>query len=1044
MKSLRFENTPTISLQYDSYLYHKSVIQEFVFMEEDANNDKPKVVMTGDIKAADDAKWYEKVKVWFQNFFRKIGNWIQNHFRNLVENFTKNFAAHINYVKKNEKLNEEIKEALGNKFKPNVKNWPLYRVPLAEIEQQKKIADIIAPYLDDNAEKAKGLPEPTPLNIKKQFYPDAVANLIQESYIMEADDDDKAKPKTDSQKYLWNYFLYGKPNPSDAETKTDVLTDKVWQDTIDNILNCQKAIDIGVKTMADDLKKAVDEVKQKADAVEWNAGANEKFANDPEYAGTGSANKARSDASNMRAQVEKLHILAATLGSIANEYGIGYANAMQNAFFKTSYSLYKDIITEYKNTKSTFANESYVEYYDEDSYEIIDNDDLIETEWETYDELEDFFFYGSVNGFSSEVTNESLTFEEIDELFLEAAKVTVGDTGKKVSIFKRIIEFCKKSLNRIIAAFKRFFAKIFKPKQTDFERMNETIKKNEKLNNEILKALQNGSFNPKIENWPDYELNYPAIDGLAANIENYSLLVSAQLLPDYETIRTIRKRLYPTKWLKCIYTEDELIKEEYEDDMNDMARQLGNVICEDDNELSADTNAVISHVFENGDPTSKAEAGNKGPIGPKKYKPIFICFKSGIGSINRHVTGKDLIKALHNPDLKDDVISDLKWGFIWGTVGKFTHTIINHAGISLDLSLKNVFSYSVHGAKTEDGQGFVIENWHKRSYSKIIIFALYIPIDSWDKVQKYINHHKNNVKSSKYAMSEITNRLFYHKPKDVRNDDLTWVCSTFTNAVLHVAGCNDIPISKSPGLGHLLHNIQNDLSGKYFCVYMGLDTDFDPTKVAQSLYDYIPNPYFTGLSDTDRENEIIGSALSKSQMSNIGKQLKNYILFGDMDKEKYLEKLTPDAWKKLIDMFSPDSDCAKFKKSIKMFEQIISSTCAYLRKDITTNENLVKQLIELQDQVSPDNDAVRFDRCKYQLMHLKLTLQCVMETSNIFDKQVSQIFEKGFLETQYVLYRDTISVYNTYYKTKRVKESYVETTINNIDDLMTFDTPQYC
>lgn len=1073
VKELNFEKIP-IDLHYVTEMYAQP-FQEFdmYYLEEDnsaSSNNKDGGIRDSKVTIST----HENAKKQAENngikldigkklsmLLKRFVTWLANAKQKIAETFTRNFNAQIKYVEKNAELNKEIKEAIASgKFKPKVENFPIFHIPLKEIESHaENVPKRLKIYHDPGWEHT--VPPDIDI-IRAAIYPDAVIKYDDTNtpknglsknesfayhkaeidyWTMEQNEETQENRTSDlnaekRKKRLQEYFLFGKVSENgeglDADSHyTNELTDNLWEDTCNNILNANKAIELGMKGICDALKseastldKKVTDEENKEKAAQANADTNQ-----------GNTQATTKNEKTGETLLKRCQDMSKALIQVSNEYAVGFANTMQELFFKKCYNLYKDIVTEYKNVKDTFNQQQPDQQTQQQKKAEADNqatgnDKVKESALVNIDGSWDIGF--------PEVTNESFTFKEIDGLFLEAAKVTVGDTGKKISIFKRIIEFCKKLLNRIIAAFKRFFAKIFKPKQTDFERMNETVKKNEKLNNEILKALQNGSFSPKIENWPDYKLNYQAIDNLRQCIADYLEKVIDDGLSEYETIKTIRTRLYPPEWLKCIYTEDQLMKEQYFDVMDDRIYQESD--DDESSEYGYDANDVIS-LF--GNSTSESSE-DKEYIDTKKFKPIFICFRSGLSQMNQHVTAKDLNKALHNPSLRKEALNDIKWCFIWNTVGKVTHSIMNHAGISLDSSLQNVFSYSTHSSENESQKGFVIENWDRSSDSRMIIYAVYIPNDSWDKVQKYINHHKDNVKSSKYEYSEITNRLFYHKPNAVRDDDLSWVCSTFTNAVLHVAGCNEIPISKSPGPGHLLQKMRDDLSGKYFCVYMGTDTSFKPKKIDERLRGHVSDAYAVALGDTDRENEVIGSALSESQMSNISKQLKNYVLFGDMNKEKYLEKITPYAWKKLIETFSPDGDCAEFKKSIKEFERTIMIVCTGLRTEITANENTIKQLTELQDQLSSVDDAARFNRCKFQIMHLKLTLQCVMETGNIFDRQLSQIFEKGFLETQYVLYRDTISVYNTYYKTKQVKESYVETTINNIDDLMTFDIPQYC
>lgn len=1036
VKEINFEKIP-IDLHYATEMYAQP-FQEFdmYYLEEDnsaSSNNKDGGIRDSKVTVST----HENVKKQAENngikldigkklsmLLKRFVTWLANAKQKIVETFTRNFNAQIKYVEKNAELNKEIKEAIASgKFKPKVENFPIFHIPLKEIESHaENVPKRLKIYHDPGWEHT--VPPDIDI-IRAAIYPDAVIKYDDtntpknglpknESFVyhktdidywaMEQNEEIQENQTSDlnaekRKKRLQEYFLFGKVSENgeglDADSHyTNELTDNLWEDTCNNILNANKAIELGMKGICDALKseastldKKVTDEENKEKAAQANADANQ-----------GNTQATTKNEKTGETLLKRCQDMSKALIQVSNEYAVGFANTMQELFFKKCYNLYKDIVTEYKNVKDTF-NQQQPDQQTQQQKQVEESALVnIDGSWDV--------------GFP-EVTNESFTFKEIDGLFLEAAKVTVGDTGKKVSIFKRIIEFCKKLLNRIIAAFKRFFAKIFKPKQTDFERINETVKKNEKLNNEILKALQNGSFSPKIENWPDYNLNYKFLDEIKTRMREYSNNVIADSLDYYESIKTIRTKILPPEYLKCLYSDEKLQKESYTiGDINRFYQEVGDVI----------------------DRT--------------KYKPIFICFKSGLVHINKKIDPRNFKDMIRHSNIRADVAGDLKWDFIWKTVSKVTKSIINHAGVSLDSSLKNVYSYSVHGSENKDGKGFVIEDWDDGTASKIIVYAVFIPNSSFDKVKNYIDRQKSHVNQSKYNMSEITNRLFYHKIDDPNVDEFSWVCSTFTNAILHVAGCNEIPISKSPAPSNILTNISvNDTSGKFLCVYCGQAFNYDEETVESTLSEYADGSVSTYRSTSDisdPDNEVIGSKMNQSQLENISKKFKNYVLFGNNDKEKYINNLTPDAWNKLLNSFDKDGDCAKFRKSIDAFRSSLDESCTDLRSEINQVSTTINQLISLNDELSDDNYADTINKHSNQLKHLRLTLQCFLEIGNIFDKDLSVIFNKGFLETQYLLYRDTISVYNTYYKSKSVKESYVETTINNIDDLMTFDIPQYC
>ena len=365
------------------YMYTEAFVLDEVDMEADEH--EPKVVETGnDGKPTGGGNGQvtsaqaEQKKNWCKQMLDKFTKWVQGTMTKVAEKFKGNYKAQVDYVAANKVMNEQIKTDLGNgSFKPKVEDWPKYNIPIKEIGQ-KKLSEVIKPWLDGTAKEPLAA-----INVKKAFYPEAVAAVITESYVLESgqspqiqapqaqpanvgkaalaaknvkananallqskiDAPKKFEPDSENGKKLQNFFLFGKPDASN-DNYSNELTPELWEDTINNILNCDKAVSVGIKEITADIKSTSDELKSKLAALkEANANAGE----------------AQGDATNANnagnADITRVEDLIKIVTEISNEYGIGFASSMQNAFFVTSYKLYSDIIKKYKDASGSFEQQ---------------------------------------------------------------------------------------------------------------------------------------------------------------------------------------------------------------------------------------------------------------------------------------------------------------------------------------------------------------------------------------------------------------------------------------------------------------------------------------------------------------------------------------------------------------------------------------------------------------------------------------------------------------------------------------------------------------
>jgi hypothetical protein len=356
------------------YLYTESFVME-------ADDTKPKVV--NDSGATGVKHVLQKAQTFITQLLHRFIAWVGEKLTKFNVKFFENHKIEFEWVKKNNKLNGEIEAALKNRtFTPTVTNYPNYKIP-AEALIKDPISKIVNDLLTVNT-KAPITPE----NIKARFYPDAVSAALgykpvdtsdtvaadtqaktsatppevkEESYVMrsygsymmEADEnnDKTSKSNEREQEVLTNYILYGDVNhkPTSGQTQLD---DKQWHSLYMDILQTNKLFDKSIKPIYDDLKKTLDDIQKRQNAVNAKLGS---FSNNnnSEQAKQDNEEKAKAEQESKR-----LESMVKALQDIANSYDALLANVISQKFYRTSYTLYRDIVTAYNQQKSVDKSNS--------------------------------------------------------------------------------------------------------------------------------------------------------------------------------------------------------------------------------------------------------------------------------------------------------------------------------------------------------------------------------------------------------------------------------------------------------------------------------------------------------------------------------------------------------------------------------------------------------------------------------------------------------------------------------------------------------------
>jgi hypothetical protein len=307
---------------------------------------------------------------------KRFTTWLSNAKQHIVMTFTKNFNAQIKYVENNAELNKEIASSIdGHMFNPKVENFPMFNIPLEEIvNHSKDIPTRLKPYTDNDW---KSMLDPDINAIRALIYPDEVVpydvNKMKDTnyhgeqffekkkeidYWAMEQETDQEQQETESKEdesvknKLFEYFLFGNVTSgglSDDSHYTNQLTGKIWLDNCQNILNAKKAIEIGITGMCDNLKKESTNLDQLVEKAQADIDKLSNTDNPDE--------KTKKMLGEQERYIKRLQSMSTSLIKISNEYAVGFANTMQELFFKKCYNLYKDIVTEYKNTKDAYSKQ---------------------------------------------------------------------------------------------------------------------------------------------------------------------------------------------------------------------------------------------------------------------------------------------------------------------------------------------------------------------------------------------------------------------------------------------------------------------------------------------------------------------------------------------------------------------------------------------------------------------------------------------------------------------------------------------------------------
>lgn len=160
-------------------------------------------------------------------------------------------------------------------------------------------------------------------------------------------------------------------------------------------------------------------------------------------------------------------------------------------------------------------------------------------------------------------------------------------------------------------------------------------------------------------------------------------------------------------------------------------------------------------------------------------------------------------------------------------IRQVTKDIYSHAAISLDSSLKTMYSYGIAKTQHTEGNGFRIETIEDIPLgSHIRVFGFFVPDHVYKKIQEFIDTFKNNSQKTSYSFINLLTYLF----NIPYNRDWSLICSQFVDRCLKAADIDITNMDSSLVSPNAFNVIFKD-NKKIYTLYSGLATKYNHNKV---------------------------------------------------------------------------------------------------------------------------------------------------------------------------------------------------------------------
>ena len=301
------------------------VMEAFV-MEADENAEggnkagtpKPSVTVTD--SSGNEKQLSTGIKI--QSTIQKFIQWIRNNLEKFAPNFNENHKKELEWIKNNEKLNLEIKQAImEKKFNPIVHNLPKFNVSEKFVNMPAdEFTKFFEPYLTrENLNAGKAVEEKINVGALKKLVKDLGGD---ENAVREGEGS-----AAENGKLLTNLVLYGQAEAPKIE-QNEPLSDARWAELVADLTGTPKLLDGRCKAFSKDIQTVLNNIGKMSN--EYQSKDNTK-QNDDQF------KNATASLDLMRKEVENLNkvFVTSSLSAIAKK------------MYSTNYTVYRAIVMAY-------------------------------------------------------------------------------------------------------------------------------------------------------------------------------------------------------------------------------------------------------------------------------------------------------------------------------------------------------------------------------------------------------------------------------------------------------------------------------------------------------------------------------------------------------------------------------------------------------------------------------------------------------------------------------------------------------------------------
>jgi len=240
--------------------------------------------------------------------------WVRNTMSKFFENFNKNHAKEIEYIKNNAALHEEIGKAIqSGQFNPNVTNFPDFKIPADKLSGMK-VAETVKKYSD--------------IQKMPKFDNDAFIFdcFVKDDTLIKSL---KQTPDVAKRGEIWsNYVLYS--SPTQPQLYTGKMSPDQWKNLCKDLTDTLVLVKQVTEKMSSDLASASDDVKSQIQKYETAQGQD----------------------SSITAKKERMDAINSCIQTITKTYETAALNTLISKFYNSNYKIYSAIITNYKQQKA--------------------------------------------------------------------------------------------------------------------------------------------------------------------------------------------------------------------------------------------------------------------------------------------------------------------------------------------------------------------------------------------------------------------------------------------------------------------------------------------------------------------------------------------------------------------------------------------------------------------------------------------------------------------------------------------------------------------